>query len=369
MSVKCLSEMASNASGILQPQIIRAIESIVNNGVNKITANMVRDRCLLLNPNRPWPNRIAAICNGMRNSATCGAIIVSDDRDFGDFTISFENGLTSSNPQKRPNSAKKINKVTSKTNNQKMTQVEFIDSLVDVLHVFSPKGRLRIYKDLTRIETQILCKGQLNGQPAMGVTAFGKPNRLLIEKLIIEKYTDSKYIDDDINWDLTSGVKFDLNETRKSVKLIITFLSKLAKSNTHKNFIITFLKELKGNNHSLIRLLSQPKYESKKPGSRLVGKQTQRSNNKKLGFVLEHTIPANFFVEKLLNLIELNTVNIELNLVISKLFSVWLNTDDDILLKNAGLNSKMPLNWSWNDDPLERYWLAGINKKSLKSIL
>jgi len=60
-------------------------------------------------------------------------------------------------------------------------------------------------------------------------------------------------------------------------------------------FVETLLKELKGNNLSLLRLESQPKYKSKIPGSRLVGKQTQSSRNKNLGFVLEHTIPANFW--------------------------------------------------------------------------
>jgi len=52
----------------------------------------------------------------------------------------------------------------------------------------------------------------------------------------------------------------------------------------------------------------------------------------------------------------------------SKLFSVWLNTDDDILLKKSGLNSKMPTNWTWENDPLERYWKAGIDKNSIEEL-
>jgi hypothetical protein len=247
-----------------------------------------------------------------------------------------------------------------------MTQANFINTLVETLHVFSPNGRKRIYKDLTHVETQILCTGQLNGQTSMGVTAFGKPNRNLIEKLIREKYTNFTYIDNGINWKLTSGVNFELIETRKSIKLITGYLSNLYRSAKYRQFVKIFLKELKGNNFSMIKLLSQPKYKSKTPGSRLVGKQTQKSKNKNLGFVLEHTIPAHFLEKKLFQIIESNTVETELDLVLSKLFSVWLNTDDDILLKKSGLNSKMPPNWTWADDPLERYWLSGIDKNSLE---
>ena len=63
-----------------------------------------------------------------------------------------------------------------------------------------------------------------------------------------------------------------------------------------------------------------------------------------------------------------NTLDAELDYVMMKLFSVYLNTDDDYLLKKSNLNSKMPPTWSWKDDPLERYWYAGIKKDSLEMI-
>lgn len=368
MKNNCLALMASNVSGKLQSQILTAIDSFVKNGIDEITANMVRDRCFSINPNIHWSGRIPAICNGMRNSLACGAVIISEDRDFGDFTILFGDGDIINIPKPLIRASKESNKIQSISKESKMTQAEFIDTLVDSLHVFSPEGRKRIYKDLTHANTQLLCKGQLNGQPSKGVSAFGKPNRILIEKRISEKYINFTFIDNGIKWELTSGVKFELSETRKSVKLIVSYLSELSKSNNYKAFIITLLKQLKGNNLSLIRLLSQPKYKSKTPGSRLVGKQTQSSRNKNLGFVLEHTIPADFFSNKLLEIIDFNSVEIELELVMSKLFSVWLNTDDDILLKKSGLNSKMPPNWTWENDPLERYWLAGIKKDSLEKL-
>ena len=47
---------------------------------------------------------------------------------------------------------------------------------------------------------------------------------------------------------------------------------------------------------------------------------------------------------------------------------VKLNTDDDLKLKQSGLNSKMPTNWTWNDVPLERYLFTKIDKNSLLKI-
>jgi len=224
--------MALNVSGKLQPQILKAIDSIVKNGVYEMTANMVKDRCIYMNSSVNWSGRLPAICNGMRNTSACGAIIISEDRDFGGFTIRFdaEGNPNIPIPTDISNyltplikSLKESNKTPNKTVKSKMTQAEFIDNLVDTLHVFSPEGRKRICKDLTHVNTQLLCLGQLNGQPLKGVTAFGKPNRILIENRIIDKYSKSTYIDDGIKWNLTSGVNFELKETKKSVKLIICF--------------------------------------------------------------------------------------------------------------------------------------------------
>ena len=369
MKNDCLLDMALYATGKLQPQILKAIDSLVKNGLHEITATMVRDTCASINPSINWSGRLPAICNGMRNTSSCGSIIISDDRDFGGFTIGFETVETQIVPKPKIVSPKGANKTLANKWKYKISQDEFIDTLVDTLHVFSPEGRDRILKDLTRVESQLLCKGQLNGLTSKGVTAFGKPNRILIERRIKEKYTNSFFIDNDIKWKLTAGVNFDLEETRKAFKNIIKLLSFLYRANNNKLFIEALLNELKGNNSSLFRLLSQPKYKSKTPGSRLVGKQTNSSSNKNIGFVLEHTIPAKYFYVKLLEIIDSNSVESELDKVMPKLFSVWLNTDDDILLKKSGLNSQMPLNWTWDNNPLERYWSAGIEKDSLNKLV
>jgi hypothetical protein len=90
----CLSQMALSAVGKLQPQILTAIDLILNEGIYKITANKVRDKCICINTSVNWSGRIPAICNGMRNLKKCGAKIISEDRDFGNFTILFDNGDT-----------------------------------------------------------------------------------------------------------------------------------------------------------------------------------------------------------------------------------------------------------------------------------
>lgn len=373
MKNNCLSKLALNASGKLQPQILEAIASFVNNEIYEINANMVRDRCISMNSTVNWSGRLPAICNGMRNTSACGAIITSEDRDFGGFTIRFNTGntpaLDTSNSHKPPiKHLKESNKTPKKTKKSKMTQTEFMNYLVDVMHVFSPKGRKRIYSDLTKVDSQILCFGNADGQKMKGVTAFGKPNRDLIEKRILEKYSNTEYIDKDIYWEYTSGIRFNLETTKNAFKIIIKYLSFLKKNGGYDEFIDLFLRELKGNNYSLMRLLSQLKYKSKIPGNKLVGKQTVTSNVKNKGYVLEHTIPAKYLKVKLLEILESDSLEKELDNVMSKLFSVWLNTDDDIKLKRSGLNSKMPVNWTWKDDPLERYWSSGIDKDSLDLI-
>lgn len=365
MKINCLSNKKNSSTGKLQTLIFNAIELLIQDGYLNISANMVKDKCNSLYSGILWPKRIPAICNSMRHATDCGAHIVSENRDFGNFTIEFRGKENMHFPNKISISHKNVK---SNVRDNILNQSKFIDDLVDVLHVFSPEGRNRIYSDLTKVNTQLLCLGILNGQVVKGVRLYGKYNRNLIEKRIIEKNTSSTFIDNEINWENTSGKRFDLIETQKAVIVIINYISILKKKGNLNEFANLFIKELKGNNTSLIRLLSQPKYISRNPGRRLVGKQTEKSKTNKLGYVLEHTIPVEFLKIKLLQIIDSNSVEIELEKVMSKLFAVWLNTDDDIKLKDFGLNSKMPINWTWEDDPLERYWSAGISKDSLVTL-
>lgn len=370
MKNNCLSELAMNASGKLQPQILSVINSFLENDIFEITANMVKDKCFSINSNINWSGRIPAICNGMRNSLACGAIVISENRDFGGFTIKFKSNNSPNFYRPKTEVSENSNSINIQNSKFKNTQTEFIDSLIDTLYVFSPKGRDRIYKDLTKLANQILCKEDINGEILNGITAFGNPNRILIEKMITKKYPNSDFIDNDVKWELTHGVKFNLEESRKAANLIITYLSKLynLENSQYKLFIEIFLNQLRGNNSSLLSKLYPLKYKSKMPGSRLVGKQTSIDNSTDFGFVEEHVIPVKFYFSKILSLIKTNTVENEIDKIFSKLFLVKLNTDDDLKLKRSGLNSKMPPNWTWDDDPLERYWFAKIDKNSLLKI-
>lgn len=89
MIKECLKSKIITSSGKLQPFIYTSIFELYCQGEIKVSANMVRDKCNSLNPKTPWAGRIPAICNSMRNVLDCGASIISDDRDFGDFTIMF----------------------------------------------------------------------------------------------------------------------------------------------------------------------------------------------------------------------------------------------------------------------------------------
>jgi hypothetical protein len=249
-----------------------------------------------------------------------------------------------------------------------VNQTEFINKLIELMYVFTPEGRKRIFSDLKRVNTQILCSGSNGNKPCKGVSAFGVPNVKLIQSRLSESDSSGNFIDIDVNWKMTSGVKFSIFETQKAVRVVLYYLYDLYQNDEYKPFVMVFLKELSGNNFSLIRLLSQPKYKSKNPGNKLVGKQTLNNNIKNKGYVLEHTIPLKVLITKISLMFNENTLDVELDYVMMKLFAVWLNTDDDILLKKSGLNSKMPPNWTWDDDPLERYWYAGINKDSLEII-
>ncbi len=246
-----------------------------------------------------------------------------------------------------------------------MIQSEFIKKLIELMYIFSPEGRKRIFSDLKRVNSQILCSGGDGNKLCKGVSDFGVPNVKYIERRISEIDSDVDFIDIEINWKLTSGVNFNIFETQKAVRVVLFYLNDLYKKDENKSFVMVFLKELSGNNFSIIRLLSQPKYKSKNPGDKLVGKQTLNNNIKNKGYVLEHTIPIKVLINKISLMLKENTLEKELDYVIMKLFAVYLNTDDDYLLKKSNLNSKMPPTWSWNDDPLERYWHAGINKDSL----
>lgn len=104
MDINCMNNKIANANGVLQPTILQAILDLYLDGNQRMTANMVKERCSLINANISWNQRLPAICNSMRKAIQCGGIIVGEDRDFNGFTISFNigNNITKTGVEIKP---------------------------------------------------------------------------------------------------------------------------------------------------------------------------------------------------------------------------------------------------------------------------
>jgi hypothetical protein len=236
----------------------------------------------------------------------------------------------------------------------------FIEFINEFLLDISPNGRERILKDLKRTKSQILCtSGNLQS-----VSKIGTP---LVKKILSKIQLNQSYTDIDINWAKTEGVNFDIVENRKAVKLIFLKLEEIYHTKGEK-FPKLFLSQLCRQNNTLIRKLTVLKYKSKKPGRRLVGKQTLNNKHKNFGFVYEHTIPLKYFINEVIKLFHLKQTNQQIDFIFSKLISVQLNTDDDQLIVLRGLKDRMPNGWTWENDPLERYWTSGIKRDTLTKL-
>ena len=85
----CLQNKIANSSK-LQPTIFTAILKLYKNGNHQMTAEMVKKECKVIDIAISWNKKLAAICNAMRNTLGCGAVIIGEDRDFNDFTIAFD---------------------------------------------------------------------------------------------------------------------------------------------------------------------------------------------------------------------------------------------------------------------------------------
>lgn len=89
MNVICMRTKIATVSGTLQPIILNVILNLYQAGNNQMTARLISENCNLVDDSVNWKGRLPAICNAMRNSIECGGIIVGEDRDFLEFTISF----------------------------------------------------------------------------------------------------------------------------------------------------------------------------------------------------------------------------------------------------------------------------------------
>lgn len=98
----CLENKIENSSK-LRPTILKAILNLFNRGIRKMTAEMVKNECLVLDISKPWNERIPAICLSMKNATECGGRIIGEYREINGFTIAFDgngNNLEISTPKK-----------------------------------------------------------------------------------------------------------------------------------------------------------------------------------------------------------------------------------------------------------------------------
>jgi hypothetical protein len=90
MNIGCFNSKIENATGSLQPTILKAIKLLHQEGNSSITARMIRAKCIEINNIVNWAARLPAICNAMRNTLVCGGVIKGEDRDYMSLTISFQ---------------------------------------------------------------------------------------------------------------------------------------------------------------------------------------------------------------------------------------------------------------------------------------
>ncbi len=94
MNINCINYKIATANGVLQPIILQSIKDIYLNGNHQMTARMVRNQCIIIDNNIQWNGKPAAICSAMRNAIECGGNIFGEDRDFLNFTITFDGNTT-----------------------------------------------------------------------------------------------------------------------------------------------------------------------------------------------------------------------------------------------------------------------------------
>lgn len=129
MNINCINNQIANSSK-LRPTILKAILSLFNRGMRKMTAEMVKNECLALDISKPWNERIPAICLSMKNATECGGRIIGEYREINGFTIAFDgngNNLEISTPKKtlpkieskKKEEAKNLNEIVKKSKKTK----------------------------------------------------------------------------------------------------------------------------------------------------------------------------------------------------------------------------------------------------------
>jgi cytoplasmic iron level regulating protein YaaA (DUF328/UPF0246 family) len=154
----------------LKPIILESILKLSLNR-NEITAAMVRDYCLVIEPKIVWGQRLPAICNSMRSLIGKGFDLISENKDSINFTLKKNNSYKSENTShsfslttiKENNSFEKldmtkknilINCSSKKLEEDKLKDFEFsFDNLS--FHDLIGEYRIKLYKSLINAEKHI----------------------------------------------------------------------------------------------------------------------------------------------------------------------------------------------------------------------
>ncbi len=84
----------------------------------------VRDECAIMKPTISWRDRIPAICNGMRKLTECNWQIVSEDRDYNEFTIEISKNIDEKNKSTKSKSTMSHQNKSVKPRNKKKTMTK-----------------------------------------------------------------------------------------------------------------------------------------------------------------------------------------------------------------------------------------------------
>ncbi len=97
------------------------------------------------------------------------------------------------------------------------------------------------------------------------------------------------------------------------------------------------------------------------------GSLLRSSKSKKNGFTFEHPIPSNRIAAELVK--NRNDEDMLSKILKWSDYIVVLTSKENLILRNAGLERKMPENWIFfKNDPLERYKFSGLIEEELSEI-
>lgn len=229
--------------------------------------------------------------------------------------------------------------------NEGMSRDEFSSHLIGMLENQSPNLINFLIKQLTQQSGSSLGKNSHllchNSDSTEHCPEWRNYRHNIISSIINGLDNDSKY----------SGKK-DKENLKKVILTIAKVAAKYYNENHNDEFINTLFSQLDKNQNGILRSLSTLEY---------------KQNNIKDKSVKEHLIPSNLFRRELIKMVKSNDFS-NFDSYANQMVQVILSHEDDLKLKQNGLNRTMPSNWQWGDDPWIRYSSSGIDLNTIEKI-